>query len=339
MKKIILYIILLCVTTFVNTNLLGQQVSLYSQYMMNKFLINPAVAGAEGYTAINLTSREQWIGFGESPGTHAISLQSRILRNSFISKSAPIRKSVRRKKRSGRVGLGGYIYNDRSGIINKTGFQFTYAYHIHVQQSQISFGVSMNTYQFRIKKEDLNLYDAMDQLIYNNKLAIFIPDANIGFYYSDRSKYFGFSGGNLFESLVQFSNNGATKYETMKRHYYLMGGHFFNINEYMILEPSFLLKTNELLNNQLEICTRFFYRENYWGGISYRTGSYISEKKGAETGSIILMGGVKLDKFFFGYAFDYTLSDLMHFTYGTHEIMAAIKFGDSARRYRWLNRY
>jgi len=26
-------------------------------------------------------------------------------------------------------------------------------------------------------------------------------------------------------------------------------------------------------------------------------------------------------------------------TYGTHELTVALKFGDSARRYRWLDRY
>ena len=36
----------------------SQQVPLYSQYMLNGFLLNPAVAGSEGYTAVNLTARE-----------------------------------------------------------------------------------------------------------------------------------------------------------------------------------------------------------------------------------------------------------------------------------------
>jgi hypothetical protein len=45
----------------------AQQVPLYSQYILNGFLINPAVAGSEGYTAVNLTAREQWIGFKNAP--------------------------------------------------------------------------------------------------------------------------------------------------------------------------------------------------------------------------------------------------------------------------------
>jgi hypothetical protein len=51
------------------------------------------------------------------------------------------------------------------------------------------------------------------------------------------------------------------------------------------------------------------------------------------------MGGVKVDKFYFGYAFDFTFSSIMAHSYGTHEIMIAMKLGDSARRFRWLQRF
>ena len=37
----------------------AQQVSLYSQYLLNSFLLNPAIAGADGLTAVNLTTRQQ----------------------------------------------------------------------------------------------------------------------------------------------------------------------------------------------------------------------------------------------------------------------------------------
>lgn len=40
----------------------AQQLPQFSQYTFNAFLLNPAVAGAEGYTAINLTNRAQWVG-------------------------------------------------------------------------------------------------------------------------------------------------------------------------------------------------------------------------------------------------------------------------------------
>ena len=62
----------LCMATVIGY---GQQLPVYSQYMMNKFLINPAVAGSEGYTAFNLTSRKQWLGIKDAPLTFQIGKQ------------------------------------------------------------------------------------------------------------------------------------------------------------------------------------------------------------------------------------------------------------------------
>ena len=151
----------------------AQQLPLYSQYMMNKFLINPAVAGSEGYTAFNLTAREQWIGLKYSPKTHAFSAQTRILKNSFIARGTSVRRNGKSSSRSGKVGLGGYVFNDQSGLVNRTGLQLTYAYHISFRRGQLSFGLSGSFYQFRVDREKIVLYDLNDDLINNfNKLQI-----------------------------------------------------------------------------------------------------------------------------------------------------------------------
>jgi len=91
-KYIGFWIILSGLIILLPGKLYSQQLPQYSQYMMSKFLINPAVAGSEGYTAFNLTAREQWIGLANSPRTYAISGQTRVLKNSFISRGSSIRK-------------------------------------------------------------------------------------------------------------------------------------------------------------------------------------------------------------------------------------------------------
>src|SRR6056297_3039664 len=137
----------------------AQQVPLYSQYMLNGFLLNPAIAGAEGYTAVNLTAREQWIGFKDAPGTYALSFQTRLLKNSYISRNSSVRKRRRYSSRSGNVGLGGYIFNDRNGAVERTGIKASYAYHIFMQNSQLSFGLSLTAYQFRLDDDKIRLED------------------------------------------------------------------------------------------------------------------------------------------------------------------------------------
>jgi hypothetical protein len=68
--------------------------------------------------------------------------------------------------------------------------------------------------------------------------------------------------------------------------------------------------------------------DNYWFGGGVRT-----------SGTIIAIAGFTMESLNVGYSFDYTLSNLRKHSYGSHEFMIAFKFGDSARRYRWLERY
>lgn len=308
----------------------AQQLPQYSQYMMNKFLINPAVAGSEGYTAFNLTAREQWIGLANSPRTYAFSAQTRILKNSFIARGASIRKKRKAASRSGKVGLGGYIFTDHSGIVSRTGFKLTYAYHITFQRGQLSFGLSGSMYQFRVNKEAIRVYNVNDDLINNYNNRMFIPDADVGVYYSDPKMFAGLSASQLFSASLKF---GQGSYENFRllRHYYLIGGYNFDINDYLILEPSVLLKTSEMWTFQLDLTGKLYIYEDYWAGLSYRTG--------AQAGAIIVMGGLRVENFYFGYSFDYTLSSIMRHSFGSHEFMIALKLGDNARRYKWLIRY
>jgi len=301
----------------------AQQLPVYSQYTMNKFLINPAVAGSEGYNAINLTAREQWIGMKDSPKTHALSFHTRILPDSHISKINPVRFKRIKKSRNSNVGLGGYIYNDRTGLVNRTGLRFTYAYHIKIKEGQLSFGLSGNLYQFKLDQTQMISYEPNDILLNNANYTALIPDADAGIYYSDENFYGGLSVAYLLQSFYKFGNQGFENYR-LKRQYYLMGGYNFKLSEEFIIEPHMLVKVSQSPRFQTDLGVKFRAVDKYWGGLAYRTG-----------GALILMGGVKVDKFYFGYSFDYTLASIMRHSFGSHEFVLAIEIGHSARRYRW----
>lgn len=320
----------------------AQQLPVYSQYMLSSFLLNPAVAGHEGYTSINLTAREQWLGEINGPSTYAVSAQTRLLKNSYIMRSSSIRKRARMQSRSGRVGMGLYLYNDKRGVFNNLGLQYTYAYHLSLRRSQVSLGASVNMYQFAIDQEKIN--QASSELVKNfNRNKKLIPDANFGVYFTNRNLYAGISMNQLFQNQIQFGEQLPGDLE-ISRVAYIMSGYRFDLIDFVFIEPSFLWKASlrKKAGSQLDTNIKFYFKEDYWAGISYRTGGSlnIDPVYGSQRGSaIILMAGVRVDKYFFGYAFDYTMSSLARYTMGSHELMIAAKFGDNARRYRWLNRY
>jgi type IX secretion system PorP/SprF family membrane protein len=309
--------------------LVGQQLPLYSQYLFNKFLINPAVAGSDGYTSYNLTAREQWVGYYGAPRTFSFSGQTRLLKRSFILKQTKVRKAFYRPKTDGKVGLGGFIFSDRNGLVQRTGFQASYSYHLWLQNStQLSMGLAFTGYHFKIDEKLINFEDPNEPWLNNDlRRGIFVPDATFGIYLLNAKYSIGFSADQLFQSAVRIGSDAYNKFN-MSRHYYLFGSYNFARGPYNEFQPSFLLKMSDQLKPQADIGLTYIYNQAFWAGLSYRT-----------SGALIASLGVKYQNLFFGYAFDFTLQEIQQITYGSHEITIAIKFGDTSRRYRWLDRY
>ena len=325
MRRLICILVLILIGKIVD----GQQLPLYSQYLYNKFLINPAVAGSDGYTSFNLTAREQWVGYSGAPRTFSFSAQTRMLKRSYILKQASARRQIYRPKTDGKVGLGGYVFSDKNGLVQRTGLQVSYSYHMWLQRStQLSMGLAFTGYHYKIDEKQINFEDPNEPWLNNElRLGIFVPDATFGIYILNARYSVGFSADQLFEASAKIGNAGYKNFR-LDRHYYLFGSYNLELNTQMELQPSFLIMMSEQLKPQVDIGLTYIYNQDFWAGLAYRT-----------SGAIIANLGVKYTNIFIGYAFDFTLQEIQRITYGTHEFTMAMKFGDSARRYRWLDRY
>jgi type IX secretion system PorP/SprF family membrane protein len=307
----------------------GQQLPLYSQYLYNKYLINPAVAGSDGYTSVSLTAREQWVGYSGAPRTFSFSWQTRMLKKSFMLKQSRVKRDVFRPKSDGKIGLGAYIFSDRNGLVQRTGVQVAYAYHMWLQAStQLSFGLALTGYYYKIDEKQINFEDPNEPWLNNNlRRGIFVPDVTFGAYLLNAKYSLGFSADQLSEASAKIGGP-AYKNFSMYRQYYLFGSYDFGQGSTSIIQPAFLLKMSEQLKPQVDIGATYIYNQGFWAGLAYRT-----------SGALIANVGVKYQNIFFGYAFDFTLQEIQRITYGTHELTVALKFGDNLRRYRWLDRY
>jgi type IX secretion system PorP/SprF family membrane protein len=307
----------------------AQQLPVYSQYLYNKFLINPAVAGSDGYTSFNLTAREQWVGYSGAPQTFSFSGQTRLLKRSYILKQTRVKRQIYRPKGDGKVGFGGFVFSDKNGLVQRTGFQASYSYHLWLQNStQLSLGLAFTGYHFKINEKEISFEDPNEPWM-NNELrkGVFVPDASFGIYILNPRYSAGFSADQLFEAALKIGSEAYEKFK-MSRHYYLFGSYNFEMSPYAEIQPSVLVKMSEQLKPQMDIGLTYIYNKAFWSGLTYRT-----------SGALIANIGVKYENLFFGYAFDFTLQEIQRITYGTHELTIAVKFGDSARRYRWLDRY
>jgi type IX secretion system PorP/SprF family membrane protein len=268
---------------------------------MNGFLLNPAMAGTVSYVPVCLTVRQQWMGIKGAPQTVALSGHTLLGRAE---------------------GVGGYLFNDNYGPIMRTGMLASFAHHLRVGSKQkIAFGVSLSAFQYTLDETKLDFGDGVQDATVGapSKESAFVPDANFGVYFYQDERFFaGASVAQLFQWNIKV---GTTNQNKMVRHYFLLGGYRFDINKDFKVEPSVLGKATESSPVQFDINCKGYYKKNYWLGVSYRTDN-----------SIIALLGVKYQIYYFGYAYDYTLSKISNYTSGSHEIVIGVNIGEKENR-------
>jgi type IX secretion system PorP/SprF family membrane protein len=295
MKKIYsIFVLLAAISLFTN----AQQLPLYSQYMMNGFLLNPAMAGSVDYAPVRITARQQWVGLNDAPATYAVSGHSKL---------------------GEAMGVGGYVFTDVFGPVSRTGLQGSYAYHLNVgNDTKLAFGLSFSAFQYKLDESDLNIIDETDYAITGATETTFVPDANFGAYLYNENYFVGFAAQQLIQFKINIGDNDKNENQ-MVRHYFLTGGYNFIVSDAVDIQPSILLKGTERSPFQLDFNVKAFYKRNYWLGFSYRSDD-----------ALIALLGVKVDKYYVGYAFDYTLSKIKNYSSGSHEIMIGINIGEGS---------
>ena len=95
---------------------MAQQLPIYTNYMLNPYAYNPAVAGSKPTAVFNLNYRNQWVGFQDAPKTYMISLHS------------PIGKQKK-------LAVGVLVNSDNTGLLSRTSGYLTLGYHIKLNKN------------------------------------------------------------------------------------------------------------------------------------------------------------------------------------------------------------
>src|SRR3981081_2729274 len=66
MKKII---VVSTVIAFAGISSYAQQRPHYTQYILNNYILNPALSGIENYIDVKMSARDQWVGLNGAPQT------------------------------------------------------------------------------------------------------------------------------------------------------------------------------------------------------------------------------------------------------------------------------
>lgn len=269
----------------------AQQDPMFTQYMFNTLALNPAYAGSADIMTIMALSRHQWVGLEGAPTTQTFTLHT------------PLKNQ--------NIGLGFSIINDKVGPVQQTGFYGDFAYRLKVgEESRLAFGLKFGGNYYSADLAELETVVEDDPANVNIG-GEFLPNAGFGIYLSSRKYYLGASAPKLLQNQIGEKNTVSGLVGEEERHYFLIGGMVFDLNDDVKFKPSFMARAVEGAPLSLDVTASFLLREKLWLGAMYRLG---------DSFGVILQYQFS-EQLRAGYAFDLTTSQLGDYNSGTHEIM------------------
>lgn len=150
----------------------AQQDALFSQYMFNQLVFNPAHAGTDEKIVSSLLYRNQWANAKYSPKTQAFTIHS------------PFNQR--------RNGIGLQVVNTSQSYFDYSTFMLSYAYRIIFAKGLLAMGVSGGVSQMAVNFGRETVRDPHDATIQNLKSRIsFSPEIGAGLYYQREKWYVG----------------------------------------------------------------------------------------------------------------------------------------------------
>jgi type IX secretion system PorP/SprF family membrane protein len=276
--------------------LYAQQDAQYTQYMFNSLVINPAYAGTRDAVSLTALYRHQWTGFDGAPRTFSASIHSPV---------------------GDKMGLGFFMEADKIGVHNRVSAYGSYAYRIPTsEKTQLSIGLDAGILYYTSNWADApNPIDPSDPQLANTVSNV-IPNFGLGAYWYGDRHFIGFSVPHLLNNRLDDNDvlNYVSKYDM---HYFLTAGYVFDMGESVKFKPTVLLKSvPSKAPLEADVNLNFLFKEAFWLGVGYHTGSGIAAILQYEFANNLRLG----------YAYDFNLSKLSNTNSGSHEIMLGWDF-------------
>jgi type IX secretion system PorP/SprF family membrane protein len=278
----------------------AQQAPMYTHYMNNTLVVNPAYAGSRDALTVTAINRMQWVDFEGAPVTQSITMHS------------PLNNE--------HIGLGFSILNDKIGPTNLTSVVFDYAYRFNLTEySKMSFGLSVGANIFQSNLSELQLDVQNDPVFLNDINNHATPNIGFGAYYSRERFYAGFSIPNLLEmSYSQIDQgNGTSLIGKEQRHYFFIAGALFHLSDNLDFKPTSFVKVTAAAPIEADLTASFIIQERFLLGAMFRTGDAIGG----------LVGFDITDQFHIGYSYDWSYGlQTARYNKGSHEIVLRYDF-------------
>lgn len=271
-------------------SVLAQQQAVYSNFLLNDYYYNPAIAGSKDVHIANVSYRNQWLGFDNAP----------------VNMSANFYGSVKNK---GKAGYGASIISERSGLTNTTGIYLNYAQHFKLSETmKIGFGIQPGYIQYRVRLYDAILADQGDEVLTGSVYAANAIDVSTGFHLYSKKFFIMGSMQHLLTKQIQFTTYNSN----LTFHYNAIAGYNFIFpKKNFELQPSVMFKYTKPVPVQWTAMLKGTFNDKFWAGLIYRSDDAVG----------ISLGMNIKERLKIGYGFDYSISNIRKYNSGSHEIM------------------
>ncbi len=326
----------------------AQQQPYYTQYILNNFILNPALAGTENYWDFKTSYRSQWEGINGAPTTAYLTIHGPLGKSDGYDKETPTTVHSSDDRQLGgkefwmeytappaHQGIGLTILDDKTGPLSRVAAYASYAYHLPVGvKTSLSVGVSLGAQELMVDASQLNfgLANPVDPTVFGSKYLNQIkPDINAGLWLSSKNFFIGVAAQQIVPIPIDYNDEkiSADSITLLKGkllpHLFLTAGYKLFINDDLSLLPSVMVTYVQPVPIGVDINAKIQYQDLFWLGFSYRY----------KEGFAALLGLNISSTFNLGYSYDYTTTALNTVSHGTHEIVLGFllrKNGDASPR-------
>jgi type IX secretion system PorP/SprF family membrane protein len=277
----------------------------YSQYLQNGLLINPAYAGSREILSLFVSGRQQWAGINGAPRMETLSMHS-LLKNNRVG-----------------FGLTGQFlqYGDAQyGISRFTSIYANYAYHLKLSTGHLSMGLKAGFDMATTKYTDefrSTLTNPNDPVFMNNE-SYFLPNVGAGVYYYGKKLFFG-AAIPSFLNYLRTSDSKLTFRALDDFNVNISAGGLIAFSDGFKFKPSVFIdyQVQQPGNLRVDLNGNFIIKDIVWIGGSYRTKE--------EVAVAILQLQVN-SQIMLGYSYDYPLGKMNNYSRGSHEIVFRYEF-------------
>jgi type IX secretion system PorP/SprF family membrane protein len=272
----------------------------YSQYLQNGLLINPAYTGTREVLSGFLSYRMQWMGTSGSPLLQSVSFHS------------PMKND--------KVALGMMAQFMKYGATKSTSIYGSYAYHIKLKKGKISFGLKAGVDLSNTDYTGLLLNDPGDPVFESNEKSLVLPNVGSGVYYFSDNFFVGLAIPS-FLNYRRTSNGSAIPYHSFSQYDFLFSaGALISIAPVLKFKPSILVDyslQNTRKLTQFDINGNFIIADLIWAGGSWRVSEQVA---------VAILQVQLNNQLMFGFSYDYPFGRMNSYSKGSTEFILRYEF-------------